>query len=68
MQASSLPDNVWALFTGQHGIALPSEPFGGSCLALDLFWRRRGFCCVDASCAVQLALKDREQDTTHAIS
>ena len=47
-------------FMGQHGPALPSEQFGGGHLVMDFFWRRRGFRCVDASCAVQLALKARE--------
>lgn len=64
MQNSPLPDNAWAHFTGQHGIAVSSEHFGGGPLATDLFWKR-GFCFVDASCAVQAAFKDREQDAAH---
>lgn len=40
---------------------------GGGHLVLELFWSRTGFCCVDASYAVQLALEDREQDTTQFI-
>lgn len=67
MPDSPFPGNAWAQFMGQHGIALPSEKSGGGHLALDFFWRRRGSCCVVASYTVQLALKEREQDTTHLI-